>query len=69
MIIVAFLVGGVFGMLSAAATLLFTDLGWGVAFAVYFGAGYGLPLAMLAASRMAKPTRSSIPQAEMVRRS
>ena len=68
MIVVAFLIGGVSGLLGAAVTLLFTDLGWGMALVAYFGAGYGLPLAVLAASSVTKPERTDLPQADMIRR-
>lgn len=68
-IIVAFLVGGVAGLLGAAGTLLFTDLGWGMALAAYFTVGYGLPLAVLAATSVTKPQRADLQATDnMVRR-
>ena len=68
MIVVAFLVGGIAGLLGAVATLLFTDLGWGMALAAYFGAGYGLPLAVLAVANLAKSAQKNLPRAQMARR-
>ena len=68
MIVVAFLIGGVAGISAAAATLLFTDLGWGIALAAYFASGYGVPLAVFAFSKLAKPHRTNLPTADMIRR-
>jgi len=68
MIAVAFIVGGAAGLLGAIGTLLFTELGWGIALAVYFGVGYGLPLALVAASTVARPARTTLSSAEILRR-
>lgn len=68
MMVAAFLVGGVAGMLGAAATVLFTDLGWGMALVVYFTAGYGLPLAVLAACSVTRPQQSDLSRADMIHR-
>lgn len=47
MIAMTFLVGGVFGLIGALATLGLTDAGWGVVVAVYFAVGYTPPLLAL----------------------
>ena len=68
MIVVAFIAGGIAGLAAAAATLVFTDLGWAMALAAYFGAGYGLPLAVLAVLSLAKPRQDNLPATDMIRR-
>lgn len=68
MMIVAFLAGGIAGLLAAGMTLLFTDLGWVMALAAFFGVGYAVPLAVLAASWLTRPIRAALPRADMVRR-
>lgn len=68
MIIVAFILGGIAGILGATATILFTDQGWGMAFIVYLVAGYGVPLAVFAATSVTKPERTDLPQPDMIRR-
>ncbi len=68
MITVAFLIGGVAGLLGTGATLLFTDLGWGMALIAYFAVGYGLPLAVLAATSIAKSQQYDPPTTQMARR-
>lgn len=54
MILVSFLVGCIAGLLSAAAILLFTDMGWSSVLIAYFGIGYGLPVAVVTASMVSK---------------
>lgn len=68
MITVAFLIGGVAGLLGTGATLLFTDLGWGMALTAYFIAGYGLPLTVLAATSIAKSPQYDLSITQMARR-
>lgn len=68
MMIVAFILGAIAGILGAVATVLFTDLGWGMAVVAYFTIGYGVPLAVLAATSITKPQQSDLPQADMIRR-
>lgn len=68
MITVAFLIGGVAGLLGTSATLLFTDLGWGMALIAYFAVGYSLPLAVLAATSVAKFQQHDLPTTQMARR-
>lgn len=68
MMIVAFILGGIAGILGAVGTVLFTDLGWGMAVVAYFTIGYGLPLAVLAATSVTRSERSDLPQADMIRR-
>ncbi len=68
MITVAFLIGGVAGLLGSGATLLFTDLGWGMALIAYFSVGYGLPLAILAVTSLARPQQHDLSTTQMVQR-
>lgn len=68
MIIIAFLLGGIVGIFGAIITILFTDQGWAMAVVVYFVAGYGVPLAILAATSVSKPEQTDLPQADMIRR-
>jgi hypothetical protein len=66
--IAAFLVGGVAGLLGFVATLLLADLGWGMAIGVYFVIGYGVPLAVFAATSLTNPSQANLAQPQMVRR-
>jgi len=68
MMIVAFLGGGIAGIIGAACTLLFTDLGWGMALLAYFAVGYGLPLAVLAANSVTRSQDSDLPTPDMAHR-
>lgn len=44
---VAFILGGVAGIIGAIATLVLTEAGWGAALKVYFLLGYGVPILTL----------------------
>ncbi|MGD7428478.1 hypothetical protein, partial [Ralstonia pseudosolanacearum] len=66
--LLAFILGSVMGTLGAIAAAVFSGLGWAAIVAIYFGIGYGLPLAFLAVASLIRPQRPVLRETHMARR-
>lgn len=50
--VMGFLIGGIVGVCSALAVVLLTDAGWRMGVAVYFSAGFGVPVLIFCLGRV-----------------
>lgn len=68
MIALAFIVGGIAGAAGATGAAIFTDLSWLAILTVYFGIGFGLPLAVMAGASLIRRQPPALDCAKPVRR-